>query len=70
MNVPGIKHCDPAAEVHANEVSRQWNFSSLAALMRLNLLNCRDVWAWLDDPFGDKLREPDIVRLALTLLNL
>jgi len=29
-----------------------WAFSNLVTLVRLNLMAHRDLWAWLDDPFG------------------
>lgn len=29
-----------------------WSLSSLAALLRMNLLTYQDLWAWLDNPFG------------------
>jgi len=28
-----------------------WSLSNLVALLRMNLLVYRDLWAWLDDPF-------------------
>lgn len=32
--------------------SWNWSLSNLAAMVRLNLLTYRDLWAWLDDPYG------------------
>jgi hypothetical protein len=29
-----------------------WSLSNLVALLRMNLFTYRDLWAWLDDPFG------------------
>jgi len=37
--------------------SFDWSFSNLAAMLRMNLLTYRDLWAWLDKPF----EEPNIV---------
>ena len=30
-----------------------WSLSNLVALLRMNLFTHRDLWAWLDKPFGD-----------------
>jgi len=35
-----------------------WSLSNLAALLRLNLLTYRNLWAWLDAPFEHPLSEP------------
>lgn len=35
-----------------------WSLSNLAALLRLNLLTYRDLWAWLNAPFEHPLVEP------------
>ena len=36
-----------------------WSLSNLVALLRMNLLVYRDLWAWLDDPFtSPPLAEP------------
>jgi IS4 transposase len=35
-----------------------WSLSTLAAMLRMNLLTYRDLWAWLDDPFNTPRREP------------
>ncbi len=35
-----------------------WSLSNLAALLRLNLLTYRDLWAWLDCPFDTPVEEP------------
>jgi hypothetical protein len=29
-----------------------WSLSNLVALLRMNLFTHRDIWAWLDKPFG------------------
>jgi hypothetical protein len=29
-----------------------WSLSNLVALLRMNLFAHRDLWAWLDNPFG------------------
>lgn len=47
--------------------SWQWSLSNLAAMLRFNLLTYRDLWEWLDDPFGVPIREPDAVQLTLAL---
>ncbi len=47
--------------------SWQWSLSNLAALLRFNLLSYRDLWAWLDDPFGVPIREPEPEQLALPI---
>ena len=44
-----------------------WSLSNLAAMLRFNLLTYRDLWEWLDDPFGVPIREPDTVQLTLAL---
>lgn len=35
-----------------------WSLSNLAAMLRMNLLTYRDLWAWLDDPYNTPRREP------------
>ena len=47
--------------------SWQWSLSNLAAMLRFNLLTYRDLWAWLDNPFGVPIREPDTIQLTLAL---
>jgi hypothetical protein len=32
--------------------TRPWSLSNLAALLRFNLLTDRDLWIWLNAPFG------------------
>lgn len=34
-----------------------WSLSSLASLFRMNLLTYRDLWLWIDEPFGARLPE-------------
>ena len=31
---------------------RNWSLSNLVAMLRWNLFTYRDLWKWLDDPFG------------------
>lgn len=42
-----------------------WSLSNLVALLRMNLLVYRDLWAWLDDPFTGPPPLPDGVQGAL-----
>jgi len=42
-----------------------WSLSNLAALLRFNLLTYRDLWAWLDAPFGVPVVEPAEVQGTL-----
>jgi IS4 transposase len=44
-----------------------WSLSNLAAMLRFNLLTYRDLWAWLDDPFGVPIQEPVAQQLALPI---
>lgn len=41
-----------------------WSLSNLVALLRMNLLVYRDLWAWLDDPFTGPPPRPDPVQGA------
>jgi len=43
------------------------SLSNLAAMLRFNLLTCRDLRAWLDDPCGVPIREPTAEQLALPI---
>ena len=45
-----------------------WSLSNLAAMLRMNLLTYRDLWAWLDDPFGVKALEPPPQQLTFVRL--
>ena len=47
--------------------SWKWSLSNLAAMLRFNLLTYRDLWAWLDDPYGVPIREPVAEQLALAI---
>jgi len=47
--------------------SWQWSLSNLVALLRFNLLTYRDLWTWLDDPFGVPIREPEAEQLVLPI---
>lgn len=44
-----------------------WSLSNLVALLRMNLFTHRDLWAWLDAPFEDKLPLPIPVQTSLPL---
>ena len=35
-----------------------WSLSNLAAMLRMNLLTYRDLWNWLDAPYGYPAAEP------------
>jgi hypothetical protein len=47
--------------------SWHWSLSNLAAMLRFNLLTYRDLWAWLNDPYGVPIQEPTAVQLTLAL---
>ena len=42
-----------------------WSLSNLSAMVRMNLLTYRDLWAWLDSPFDVPIVEPQAVQLPL-----
>ena len=42
-----------------------WSLSNLVALLRMNLFTHRDLWAWLDKPFGDPPAAPPAPAQAL-----
>lgn len=44
---------------------RGWSVSNLVALLRWNLFQHKDLWAWLDDPLGTPPGVPDHPQLAL-----
>ena len=44
-----------------------WALSNLVALLRWNLFSYRDLWQWLDDPFGTPPAPPLISQLDLML---
>jgi len=44
-----------------------WSLSNLIALLRMNLFTYRDLWSWLDAPFGIPVVEPAAVQLELKL---
>ena len=44
-----------------------WSLSNLAAMFRFNLLTYRDLWAWLDDPYGVPIRKPSGEQLVLPI---
>ena len=43
-----------------------WSLSNLIALLRWNLFTYRDLWKWIDDPFGVPPELPGFVQLELT----
>ena len=45
----------------------RWSLSNLACMLRLNLFTCRDLTAWLDNPFGTPPIFPVSQQLALGL---
>ena len=45
----------------------KWSLSNLASMLRLNLFTCRDLNAWLDNPFGTPPLLPDSQQLTLGL---
>ena len=45
---------------------RNWSFSNLASLLRMNLFTYRDLKEWLTDPLGTPPLEPLQLRLHLT----
>lgn len=45
--------------------SFDWSLSNLAAMFRMNLLTYRDLWRWLDEPFGTPVLEPQTEQLWL-----
>ena len=47
--------------------SWNWSLSNLAAMLRFNLLTYRDLWDWIDDPYGVPIHEPDVQQLTLAL---
>ena len=42
-----------------------WSLSNLAAMLRLNLLTYRDLWAWLNAPYNTPVVEPGIRQLPI-----
>lgn len=42
-----------------------WSLSNLVALLRMNLFTHRELWAWLDKPFGDPPAAPPAPAQAL-----
>ena len=44
-----------------------WSLSNLVALLRMNLLVYRDLWAWLDEPFTGPPPLPEPVQGTLAL---
>ena len=44
-----------------------WALSNLVALLRWNLFSYRDLWQWLDDPFGTPPTQPLTTQLDLML---
>ena len=46
-----------------------WSLSNLIALLRWNLFTYRDLWNWLNDPFGEPPKVPKPVQLPLPFLD-
>lgn len=46
-----------------------WALSNLVALLRLNLFTYRDLWAWIDDPFGNPPLGSEGTQLMLPFLD-
>jgi hypothetical protein len=44
-----------------------WSLSNLCAMLRFNLLTYRNLWAWLNDPYGIPILEPNAVQLTLPI---
>lgn len=44
-----------------------WALSNLVALLRWNLFSYRDLWQWLDDPFGTPPAQAPVAQLDLML---
>ena len=45
---------------------RGWSLSNLVALLRWNLFTYRDLWRWLDDPFGVPPDRPMVQQMELS----
>ncbi len=45
--------------------SWDWSLSNLAAMLRMNLLTYRDLWAWLNDPFAVRATGPPVRQMLL-----
>jgi hypothetical protein len=45
---------------------RNWSLSNLVALLRWNLFTYRDLWKWLDDPFGVPPDRPAVQQMELS----
>ena len=41
-----------------------WSFSNLVTMFRMNLLTYRELWRWLDEPYGTPVIEPRVVQLS------
>jgi hypothetical protein len=46
-----------------------WSLSNLVALLRMNLFTYRDLWAWLDDPFGTPPPDEATIRQEVLALG-
>lgn len=45
-----------------------WALSTLTTLLRMNLFTYRDLWAWIDEPFGTPpIQPPEVEQLCLNL---
>jgi hypothetical protein len=49
--------------------SFDWSLSSLAAMVRMNLLTYRELWPWLDNPYKLLTAEPEQFAMPLFLKN-
>lgn len=47
--------------------SWNWSLSNLCAMLRFNLLTYRDLWAWLNDPYGVPIQEPSVLQMHLAI---
>jgi len=43
----------------------RWSLSNLCSMLRLNLFTYRDLWTWLDNPFGTSPLTPEPEQLSL-----
>ena len=44
-----------------------WSLSNLVVLLRMNLFSYRDLYSWLDEPFGTPPDEASVRQAALAL---
>ena len=48
------------------KAKRGWSLSTLVALLRWNLFTYRDLWRWIDDPFGVPPERPAVLQMEFT----